>query len=104
VHLMSRPLATLDHGDPPFGRSLVLGTLRVLWNAVRLPMLALLIILEPLVTLILSAMAFVGVVAACVLRLSGDLPHFPFWGMMGFSVVCMLLLMAYHALLRLLSR
>jgi hypothetical protein len=48
--------------------------------------------------------ATTSVLVAIVLRCSGDLPHFPFWGMMACSVGCMMLLMAYHAVIALLAR
>ena len=38
---------------------------------------------------------------ALVIRVSGDLPTFPFWGMIAFSVGTLLLLAAYHALISL---
>ena len=110
MHATYFPPATYDRGDPPFerrrtlGRRLLRGALWLVWHAVRLPLLALLIILEPLVAVALSAAAVVGVVTACFIKLSGDLPHFPFWGMVGSSVGCMLLLMAYHAIRLFLSR
>lgn len=75
-----------------------------LWQVVRLPVLAVLLVLEPFVSLILTAFGFLGIVVAVILEVSRDLPHFPFWTMMGFSVGALLLLMAYHALIGLLSR
>lgn len=41
---------------------------------------------------------------ALILKLSGDLPHFPFWLMMAFSIGAVLLLMAYHVLIEIISR
>lgn len=78
--------------------------LRMLWLIVRLPVLAVLLVLEPLVSLVLAAFGFIGIVVAVILKFSGDLPHFPFWEMMAFSVGALLLLMAYHALIGILSR
>ncbi|MGH8261820.1 MAG: hypothetical protein ACREUG_19245 [Steroidobacteraceae bacterium] len=70
----------------------------------RLPVLAVLLVLEPFVSLILTAFGFLGIVVALILKFSGDLPHFPFWLMMAFSVGAILLLMAYHALIGLFGR
>lgn len=81
-----------------------LGRTWIVWQAVRLPLLALLLLFEPFVSLVLTAVGFLGVVVAIILKCSGDLPHFPFWGMMAFSVGSVLLLMAYEVLIRLLSR
>ena len=75
------------------------GILWVLWQVVRLPVLAVLLVLEPVVNLILTAFGFLGIVVALILKLSGDLPQFPFWLMLAFSIGAILLLMAYHALI-----
>jgi hypothetical protein len=40
------------------------GTLRLLWHAVRLPVYTFLVILEPVVRLILGALALLGVLTA----------------------------------------
>ena len=74
-------------------------TLPVLWNlwqVVRLPVLAALLVLELFVSLILTGLGFLGMVVALILECSGELPRFPFWLMMAFSVGAILLLMAYH--------
>lgn len=76
----------------------------LLWQTVRLPLLALLLLLEPFVNLVLTGLGMLGVLVAIILKCSGDLPHFPFWGMMACSISCMLLLMVYHALIGFLSR
>jgi hypothetical protein len=74
------------------------------WHIARLPVLAVLLVLEPLVSLILTAFGFLGIVVAVIIKFSGDLPHFPFWLMMAFSVGAILLLMMYHALVDIFSR
>lgn len=86
------------------GHTVLRRLLRLLWQAIRLPLLALLLLFEPFVGLVLVSLGFLGVVVAVILRYSGDLPHFPFWGMMACSISCMLLLMAYRALITVLSR
>lgn len=100
----TRALTYHDRCNPPCGRALARGALWLLWQVVRLPVLAALLVLEPFVSLILTAAGFLGLVVAVILKFSGDLPHLPFWIMMGFSVGALLLLMAYHALISLLSR
>lgn len=90
--------------DSPHGRTLAWSVFLIFWQVVRLPMLAVLLVLEPFVSLVLTAFGFLGIVVALILRFSGDLPHFPFWLMMAFSVGAILLLMAYHALIGLFSR
>lgn len=85
-------------------RALIWGLLWLLWQAVRLPAVALLLLLEPLVSLVLTGLGMAGVLVAIILKCSGDVPHFPFWGMMACSIGCALLLMVYHALIRVLAR
>jgi hypothetical protein len=101
---MYAPSGWIDARRPRAGKALLWGALWVLWQAVRLPALALLLLLEPLVSLLLTAVGFLGVVAAIALKCSGDLPHFPFWGMMAFSIGSVLLLMLYHVFIELLWR
>lgn len=77
--------------------------LRVLWLFVRMPLLVVLLALEPAASFLLTAVGILGIAAALVIRLSGALSQFPFWGMLGFSVGVLLLLTAYHSLIGLLS-
>lgn len=102
--MISQMLPCHDQRGPPRERTLVWSALWILWQVVRLPVLAVLLVLEPFVSLILTAVGFLGIVVALLLKFSGDLPHFPFWTMMTFSVGALLLLMAYHALMGLFSR
>lgn len=88
----------------PRRRSLGWSVLWVLWQVVRLPVLAVLLVLEPFVSLVLTAFGFLGIVVALILKLSGDLPHFPFWLMTAFSISAILVLMAFHALIGIFSR
>jgi hypothetical protein len=102
--MVSHTLSYDERREPPRGRTVVWGFLWILWQLVRLPLLAVLLVLEPFVSLILVGFGFLGIVVAVILKLSGDLPHFPFWLMMAFSVGAILILMAYHALIGLFSR
>jgi hypothetical protein len=95
--LQARPL----HAPP---QNLARGFVRCLWHAIRLPALAILLAFEPFVSLILVGVAFMGLFAGIVLRSSGDLPGFPFWGMVAFSTCALLVLIAYHTLIAALSR
>jgi len=98
---------SLPYGDRhELPRRLRLGwrVLWIFWQAVRLPVLAVVLVLEPFINLLLTAFGFLGIVVALILKFSGDLPHFPFWLMMAFSIGALLLLMAYHAFIRILSR
>lgn len=79
------------------------GFLSLTWHLIRLPVLAFLVILEPLVRLVLSGAAFLGVITAFVFEYSGAVPDFPFWQTIAISIGCMLLLAGYYGLIRLLS-
>ena len=76
---------------------------RFTWHAVRVPALAFLITLLPVVQIILSSVALLGVLTAFFFKFLGT-PNFPFWGMLGASLGCTLLLIAYYGLMRLFSR
>jgi hypothetical protein len=102
--MISHTLAYDDRRELPRPRRLGWSVLWILWQVVRLPVLAVLLVLEPFVSLILTAFGFLGIVVALILKFSGDLPHFPFWLMMAFSVGAILLLMAYHVLIGFFSR
>jgi len=98
---------TLPHDgrhELPRRQPLGWSVLWILWQVVRLPVLAVLLVLEPFASLILTAFGFLGIVVALILKFSGDLPHFPFWTMMAFSIGALLLLMAYHSLIGIFSR
>jgi hypothetical protein len=93
----------LVESRPTITGGLLPGTLRLLWHAVRLPVLMLLTILEPVVRFILGALALLGVLTALFFRFYG-VPHFPLALMLGVSVGLGLMLVGYYALLRLFAR
>jgi len=84
--------------------NLARGVARCLWHAIRLPALAILLALEPFISLILVGGALISISAGVVLRCSGDLPSFPFWDMVAFSTGVLIILIAYHMLIAVLSR
>lgn len=102
--MIPHTLSYRDQREPPRGRTVIWGFLWILWQLVRLPMLAVLLVFEPFISLILIGFGFLGILVALILKFSGDLPHFPFWTMMAFSIGAILLQMAYHALIGLFSR
>lgn len=79
------------------------GLLWLIWQAVRVPVLALLMILEPIVSTVLVAAALLGTLTALFWKLASDRPDFPFFGVLSVSVGCYLLLTLYHGAIRLLS-
>lgn len=84
--------------------SIALSVLRVLWRLVRVPLLAVLFALEPIASVILTAVGVLGITAALILRSSHHPPQFSIWGMLGFSVCALVVLSAYDVLLGMLSR
>ena len=76
----------------------------VVWAMVRLPALFILVTLEPLVAFCLGALALLGILISAFIELSGAVRHFHLAFMLGMSMGCGLLLVAYHGLIRLFSR
>jgi hypothetical protein len=77
--------------------------LRAVWALFRLPLLAILVILEPLVRVLLGAFALLLVLAALFFELATPRASIPVWGMLTTAVGCVTLLALYYAILRLLS-
>ena len=79
------------------------GLLWLLWQGIRWPLFALLVILEPVVRLALSAFALLGTLTAFLFRFTRHTANFPFWGMLGVSLSCVGLLAVYYGGIRVLS-
>lgn len=82
----------------------LVGVLWVLWQAIRWPVAALLIVLEPVVRFVLCGFALLGTLTALLLRFTVDRAQFPFWSTLAVSVSCVGLLILYYAVIRLFSR
>ena len=74
-----------------------------IWRLVRLPIVTLLVILEPVVRLVLGGLALLGVLITLFNSLVGP-PHFPTWTMLTLSVGFGLGLRLYRELILLLVR
>lgn len=74
---------------------------KVIWNGVRFPALALMSVMEPILTGVLSAVSALSLIVALFFGLVVKPPHFPFWSMIGFSAGCALLIVPYYLLMRL---
>ena|SRR5579862_2182375 len=102
----SSNLSTSVEPRAPYAGDLIQGVLWgilwVLWQGVRLPALLLLVVLEPIVSFVLSAAALLGVLTAFFWKLVGP-PHFPFLLVLGISLGFESALVLYHALLRVLG-
>jgi hypothetical protein len=77
--------------------------LALLWQGIRWPLLAGLIVLEPVLRLVLCGVALAALLTAGLMRFAVERPAFPFWGTLALSVSAVLILIAYHAVIRLLS-
>ena len=87
----------------PGGGELLRSILWLLWQCIRVPALLLLVVLEPVVSFVLSSLALLGVLTAFFLeiRRAATLPIFLVLGVsLGFEFALVL----YHALLRLLGK
>lgn len=80
-----------------------LATARALWTALRLPVLTLLVILEPVVRLVLAGFALLMTLTALFFACLRPLSAFPFWGMLAAALGAVGLLAAYYAVVRLFS-
>jgi hypothetical protein len=76
--------------------------LRGLWHAIRLPALALLVILQPVVSFVFAGLALLGVLTTIFFALVGP-PHFPAWTMLCISLGFFFALVIYEGAIRLLS-
>jgi hypothetical protein len=77
-------------------------SVRWLWRAACLPVLMVLVILEPLVTFVLAALALLGLLTTLFFYLVGPL-EFPVWTMLALSLGFAIALLPYYALIRMLS-
>lgn len=84
------------------GTDQLLTILRWAWHIVRLPILMLLVILEPVVVFACGALALLGVLATIFFKVI-DAPHFPTFTMLTLSVSFGLALVLYEAVIRVLS-
>jgi hypothetical protein len=71
-------------------------------DLVRLPVLMLLVILEPVVAFVLGGLALAGILTTIFFKLI-EAPHFPAWTMPCLSIGFGLALVVYEATIRLLS-
>lgn len=107
------PLAENDPSEPPIGIRLFLvrGTLTVIgwsanvaWQTVRLTALAVLMFLEPIVSVALAGLSACLVLTVLVFQVLAHRPGFPWLGLLLAAVACTLLRMAYLSLIELLRR
>lgn len=85
------------------GAAFITATLRVLWTIVRLPVLSILLICEPIVRFVCGLVLVLGVFVSLMFELSAAGPRFPFLWMMAFSLSFGAILILYYGLIELLS-
>ena len=74
------------------------------WMVVRIPILALLIVLEPVVSFVLTGLSLLGILTALFWKWTSADPRFPFWTMLALSIGFAVVLILYERLISLLSR
>lgn|ERR1700722_16513045 len=97
LHIM-RTTPTSEFED---SRSFLLSVARVLRNVIRVPIVGVLLLIEPVVSFICGAGLVLGLVTCIVWELSGAATRFPLGKMLVFSLGCPVILFLYHALLSL---
>jgi hypothetical protein len=86
-----------DINSPSFAPSI-----RWIWRVACLPILMVLVILDPLVTFAFAALALLGLLTTLFFYLVGP-PDFPLWTMLALSLGFAIALLPYYALIKLLS-
>jgi hypothetical protein len=81
-----------------------LGALARVLAIIRLPIVAVLLLLEPVVNVVCGAAAVLGVLVAAAFELSAAGPRFPFLQVTAVSLACGVLLILYHSAIALLVR
>jgi hypothetical protein len=79
-------------------------SLRFVWQIIRLPVVFLLLVLEPAVDIVFGVVAFLGILMAIFFNVYGIPIEFPFYKMLAVSVCFALAPCAYGGLLRLLAK
>lgn len=80
------------------------GMLLFVWGVVRVPTVIILAFLEPFVRILLIGTAILSLLTGLVYKGSSVAPPIPFWVMLCISLGCVMLVPAYHCVLRLFSR
>ena len=85
-------------------RSIIRGGLRLTGEALRLPLLAVISLLAPVVQVVCGGLFLLGVFVSIAFKVSGAGATFPFWHMIGISLGFAVFVILHHALIGLLSR
>lgn len=99
--MTSMPYDSIDRER--FVQRALFGALHTAWWLVRLPILAVLIVMEPIVCSLLGILSALGILGAVFFKFLVKDPRFPFWGTLVLSVALALAAGVYCALARLLG-
>jgi hypothetical protein len=94
----------LQNGGPADRSKPMRRILRVLWDLVRLPILAVLTVLEPFVRMTISLAIIIGVIVTLVFEASATGQHFSSLTMMIIMAALGAFLVGYYAILAFLTR
>ena len=101
---MGTPETQMPAPPRSFAERVVWTAVSLTWKLLRFPVVALLVILEPVARLFLAGVALLLTLTAFFLKLvMPAAAHAPFWGLLALAVGCVALLTAYYAVLRVLS-
>jgi hypothetical protein len=75
----------------------------ILWSCVRAPIVAILVLFEPIVGFVLYALAILGLFITCLFRFVDVGRHFPFWTMLCLSISFALAHLVYHLVIRVIA-
>jgi len=75
----------------------------IIWSWVRAPIVAILVLFEPIVGFVLYALAILGLLTTFLLRFVDAGRHFPFWTMLCLSLSFALAHLAYHQVIRVIA-
>lgn len=89
---------------PNFVRLKISGSLRLLWNLARLPLLGVLLLLAPAVEFVCGALLLAGLLVSIAFKISGAGTAFPFWSMIAASLGFGIFVILYHSIIGMLSR
>jgi hypothetical protein len=78
--------------------------IRFFWKLLRLSIVAVLLLFEPILRVVCAVVMVFGILAAVVLKASAIGPHFPMLGMLVLVAGSGVLLFVYHGLIALLLR
>lgn len=89
---------------PRVAEGIAAGAGGLVWSAVRLPLLGILVLLEPVVRFLCSLVLVLGVITSVLYEISAAGPRFPFLWMLALSIAFGVVLFLYYGLIALLSR